>query len=242
MNDADSEAPSPKRLKRDLSPFSSFLIPSPVKPPSSSIEPAASAETPPAVTQNASANSYLDTLFASSSSKEAPQQQSPAEPALTKTPNPTDSDLDASMSLKSTTTRKATVTTSVSATRAVEKTLSASALKKPARVRSSGAAPTFATAATASVASQPDDSMAYSIVVGGRKFKLSWGSLTNDSPNYFTTTLSQSHSKSLYIDRDPNVFELIVQHLRGYFIMAKDEVWFYFIFFPSILMFFLGSH
>ncbi|KAF0482345.1 K+ channel tetramerization domain containing protein [Gigaspora margarita] len=54
----------------------------------------------------------------------------------------------------------------------------------------------------------------YSIIVGGKTFKLSTTSLYSDSPNYFTEIFSspsdESRTKTMIVDRDPRIFEDIV--------------------------------
>ncbi|CAG8590524.1 12047_t:CDS:2 [Ambispora leptoticha] len=68
----------------------------------------------------------------------------------------------------------------------------------------------------------------YTIVVSGQSFKLSWSSLNSDGPNFFTNIftsgLEESFNKTMYIDRDPEIFKDIVRHLQGYYVMPRDEV------------------
>ncbi|CAG8594529.1 hypothetical protein C2G38_2174188 [Gigaspora rosea] len=68
----------------------------------------------------------------------------------------------------------------------------------------------------------------YSIIVGGKTFKLSTTSLYSDSPNYFTEIFSspsdESRTKTMIIDRDPKIFEDIVRHLQGYNTTPQDEI------------------
>ncbi|AMD18953.1 HBR052Cp [Eremothecium sinecaudum] len=77
----------------------------------------------------------------------------------------------------------------------------------------------------------------YQIQVGYKLFKLSGVSLSSDSPSYFTDyfarkeaerrerggNLSSDVQDILFIDRSPEVFELIYNHLQGYCINVKDE-------------------
>ncbi|CAG8756784.1 25071_t:CDS:2 [Cetraspora pellucida] len=67
----------------------------------------------------------------------------------------------------------------------------------------------------------------YSIIVGGKTFKLSTTALYSDSPNYFTeifsSPLEESRTKTMIIDRDPVIFADIVKHLQGYNITPRDE-------------------
>jgi len=50
----------------------------------------------------------------------------------------------------------------------------------------------------------------YTLIVGGTSFKLSPTLLSSDEPNYFTYMFSNMESKTLYIDRDPEIFKDIV--------------------------------
>jgi hypothetical protein len=64
----------------------------------------------------------------------------------------------------------------------------------------------------------------FTIIVGGRIFNLSWKSLVSDGPgNFFTRHFNKTGSKKIYIDRSADTFELIVRHLRGYPVVAKNE-------------------
>ncbi|KAI9257637.1 hypothetical protein BY458DRAFT_588830 [Sporodiniella umbellata] len=70
------------------------------------------------------------------------------------------------------------------------------------------------------------DQMAFTIIVGGKSFCLSWGSLRSDGPrNFFVDFfLKEKNAKTLHIDRDPKIFELIAKHLRGYYVDPDNSV------------------
>lgn len=64
----------------------------------------------------------------------------------------------------------------------------------------------------------------FTILIGGRTFYVSWKSLSSDGPtNFFTRHVIKTKARLIYIDRNPDVFELILRHLRGYPVIAKDE-------------------
>ncbi|KAI8886775.1 hypothetical protein K501DRAFT_243666 [Backusella circina FSU 941] len=64
----------------------------------------------------------------------------------------------------------------------------------------------------------------YTIVICGKPFNLSWRSLTSDGPeNYFTRQFQKSSSRIIHIDRNPDNFEKVAKHLRGYPFVTKDE-------------------
>ncbi|AQZ12156.1 YDR132C and YLR108C [Zygosaccharomyces parabailii] len=77
----------------------------------------------------------------------------------------------------------------------------------------------------------PHENM-YKIQVGNRLFRISGASLSSDGPNYFTKCFSKQCKGSqdssldhvLFIDRSADVFQLIYDHLQGYFIHIEDEV------------------
>lgn len=84
----------------------------------------------------------------------------------------------------------------------------------------------------------PHENM-YKIQIGSKLFKISGASLSSDGPSYFTsyfskfekenddmTTDSRTCQSILFIDRSAEIFELIYQHLQGYYIDIKDEVQF----------------
>ncbi|RIA88359.1 hypothetical protein C1645_247818 [Glomus cerebriforme] len=64
----------------------------------------------------------------------------------------------------------------------------------------------------------------YNIIVSGKSFNLSTTALYSDSPNYFTdvfsSPLEESRTKTMFIDRDPEVFKDIVS---GYYVTPRDE-------------------
>ncbi|KAI8636495.1 hypothetical protein BD408DRAFT_426040 [Parasitella parasitica] len=72
----------------------------------------------------------------------------------------------------------------------------------------------------------PPNQAVHTIVVGGRPFRLSWGSLKSDGPSNFFLEFfrKKKASKIMHIDRDPDTFELIARHLRGYYIQSQDDV------------------
>ena len=74
--------------------------------------------------------------------------------------------------------------------------------------------------------SDPPNQAVHTIVVGGRPFRLSWESLKSDGPsNFFLEYFRKKKTaKSMHIDRDPDTFELIVRHLRGYYIRSQDDI------------------
>ncbi|CEP07354.1 hypothetical protein [Parasitella parasitica] len=74
--------------------------------------------------------------------------------------------------------------------------------------------------------SDPPNQAVHTIVVGGRPFRLSWESLKSDGPSNFFLEYFRKRktSKTMHIDRDPATFELIVRHLRGYYIRSQDDV------------------
>lgn len=74
--------------------------------------------------------------------------------------------------------------------------------------------------------SDPPNQSVHTIVVGGRPFRLSWESLKSDGPtNFFVDYFRKKRTaKAMHIDRDPDTFELIVRHLRGYYIRSQDDI------------------
>ncbi|CCF56857.1 hypothetical protein KAFR_0B05620 [Kazachstania africana CBS 2517] len=93
----------------------------------------------------------------------------------------------------------------------------------------------------------PHDRM-YKIQIGTKLFKISGASLSSDGPSYFTnyfrkrdgdsagasnlsttsvdslSSVSIPNHEVLFIDRSAEIFDLIYQHLQGYFLDIKDEV------------------
>ncbi|KAG1455083.1 hypothetical protein G6F46_008302 [Rhizopus delemar] len=67
---------------------------------------------------------------------------------------------------------------------------------------------------------------AFTIVVGSKSFRLSWESLKSDGPsNFFTEYFNKKrNTKTVYVDRDPETFNTIVKHLRGYYIRPVNDV------------------
>jgi hypothetical protein len=71
----------------------------------------------------------------------------------------------------------------------------------------------------------PPNQAVFTIVVGGKPFRLSWESLKSDGPsNFFLEYFRKKRTKVMHIDRDPDIFELIVRHLRGYYIRSNDDI------------------
>jgi hypothetical protein len=71
----------------------------------------------------------------------------------------------------------------------------------------------------------PPNQAVHTIVVGGKPFRLSWESLKSDGPNnFFLEYFRKKKTKVMHIDRDPDIFELIVRHLRGYHIRSTDDI------------------
>lgn len=68
-------------------------------------------------------------------------------------------------------------------------------------------------------------SKVYLIQVGYKVFRLSGASLLSDAPSYFTAYFSRPENADsiLFIDRNPNVFELIYHHLQGYHINIETD-------------------
>ncbi|CCH40879.1 hypothetical protein BN7_413 [Wickerhamomyces ciferrii] len=57
----------------------------------------------------------------------------------------------------------------------------------------------------------------YKLQVGDKLFILSGASLSSDAPSYFTNYfLNNDEDKPLFLDRSPDVFNYIYQHLQGY--------------------------
>ncbi|CCE86064.1 Piso0_005713 [Millerozyma farinosa CBS 7064] len=65
----------------------------------------------------------------------------------------------------------------------------------------------------------------YLIQVGHRLFKISGASLSSDGPSYFTKYFSDdiNEEKILFVDRNPQIFEKIYNHLQGYQINVTDD-------------------
>jgi hypothetical protein len=74
---------------------------------------------------------------------------------------------------------------------------------------------------------QPPASFAnniFKIVVADSQFQVSWKSLISDGPeNFFTRYFIKEKTRIIHIDRNPETFEIIIRHLRGYPVVAKDE-------------------
>lgn len=71
----------------------------------------------------------------------------------------------------------------------------------------------------------PPNQAVHTIVVGGKPFRLSWESLKSDGPNnFFLEYFRRKKNKVMHVDRDPEIFEIIVRHLRGYYVRSNDDV------------------
>ncbi|KAI8377694.1 uncharacterized protein BYT42DRAFT_614357 [Radiomyces spectabilis] len=70
------------------------------------------------------------------------------------------------------------------------------------------------------------DQAVFTLVVGGRIFRVSWESLKSDGPNNFFTNYfrKQKTTRTMYIDRDADIFAIIIQHLRGYHVRPRDDL------------------
>ncbi|KAI9473916.1 MAG: hypothetical protein EXX96DRAFT_579856 [Benjaminiella poitrasii] len=77
-----------------------------------------------------------------------------------------------------------------------------------------------------SINSDPPNQSVYTIVVGGKQFRLSWESLKSDGPNNFFLEYfrKKKTARVMHIDRDPDTFELVVRHLRGYYVRPLDDI------------------
>ncbi|KAI9487967.1 hypothetical protein BDB00DRAFT_850875 [Zychaea mexicana] len=73
---------------------------------------------------------------------------------------------------------------------------------------------------------EPPKQAMFAIVVGGRPFRLSWESIKSDGPqNFFTEYFRRSkNTRIMHVDREPDVFNLVVQHLRGYYVQPRDQL------------------
>jgi hypothetical protein len=60
----------------------------------------------------------------------------------------------------------------------------------------------------------------YTLQIGNERFVLSGASLSSDAPSYFTNYFSNSANANqvLFIDRSPEIFKYIYQHLQGYYV------------------------
>ncbi|KAI8342476.1 hypothetical protein BC941DRAFT_412897 [Chlamydoabsidia padenii] len=72
---------------------------------------------------------------------------------------------------------------------------------------------------------EPANQSVYTVIVGGKTFRLSWESLKSDGPtNFFVNYFRrQSNTRVMYVDRDAGIFEMIVHHLRGYYVRPVDD-------------------
>jgi hypothetical protein len=73
---------------------------------------------------------------------------------------------------------------------------------------------------------EPVNQSVYTVIVGGKTFRLSWESLKSDGPtNFFVNYFRrQRNTRVMYVDRDGDIFQLIVHHLRGYYVRPVDDI------------------
>ncbi|SCU87113.1 LAFA_0E04786g1_1 [Lachancea sp. 'fantastica'] len=74
----------------------------------------------------------------------------------------------------------------------------------------------------------------FSLQVGTKLFQVSGYSLNSDSPNLFTEFFMENKNATLFIDRSPQVFKLIMDHLQGYSVNIQDESQFTFCFLDAV--------
>ncbi|SCV00157.1 LAME_0G07888g1_1 [Lachancea meyersii CBS 8951] len=74
----------------------------------------------------------------------------------------------------------------------------------------------------------------FSLQVGTKLFQISGYSLNSDSPNLFTDFFIENESATLFIDRSPQVFKLIMDHLQGYSLNIENESQFTFCFLDAL--------
>lgn len=77
---------------------------------------------------------------------------------------------------------------------------------------------------TAPAQASPARPEEYTVITRGVIFHLSRGQIESDSPNYFTAAFlehdfAEAQTKVLYLDRHPQLFACIVEHLSGYIIL-----------------------
>ncbi|CAO3592361.1 unnamed protein product [Absidia cylindrospora] len=72
---------------------------------------------------------------------------------------------------------------------------------------------------------EPANQTVFTVIVGGKTFRLSWESLKSDGPNNFFANYfrSQRNTRVMYVDRDADTFQLIVHHLRGYYVRPIND-------------------
>jgi hypothetical protein len=67
----------------------------------------------------------------------------------------------------------------------------------------------------------------YTVVARGVSFTLSKAQISFDSPNFFTAAFlggfSEAESRSVSIDTNPELFEIIVDYLSGYDVLPLNE-------------------
>ncbi|ORE03790.1 hypothetical protein BCV72DRAFT_264358 [Rhizopus microsporus var. microsporus] len=66
----------------------------------------------------------------------------------------------------------------------------------------------------------------FTLIVGGKEYKLSWKTLKNDGPtNFFVDYFNKKKStRVIHLDRDSSTFDLIVKHLRGYYVRPANDI------------------
>lgn len=72
----------------------------------------------------------------------------------------------------------------------------------------------------------------YDVRIGNRSYQISGASLSSDSPSYFTSYFlkKENADSTIFIDRSPEVFDKILQHLQGYHIEAATPLEFVYLF------------
>ncbi|CAE6516432.1 unnamed protein product [Rhizoctonia solani] len=68
-----------------------------------------------------------------------------------------------------------------------------------------------------------DNNGLYTVIIQDRKFTLTQSQVEFDSPNYFSTRFlgdsRKSQTRQIKLDRDPDLFRIILNHLRGYAVL-----------------------
>ncbi|ORZ20245.1 hypothetical protein BCR42DRAFT_448571 [Absidia repens] len=75
------------------------------------------------------------------------------------------------------------------------------------------------------IMNEPINQTVFTVIVGGKTFRLSWESLKSDGPNNFFVNYfrNQRNTRVMYVDRDADIFQLIVHHLRGYYVRPIND-------------------
>jgi hypothetical protein len=88
--------------------------------------------------------------------------------------------------------------------------------------------PTGSSTSTSLSSSSHQQPERYTVITRGISFHLSRAQIESYSPNYFTAAFlehdfAEAESKVLYIDRNPQLFALVVEHLSGYKVTPLTE-------------------